>query len=319
MKKFIYIAIGLFATILITSCDDKREYDIPEFSTPQYTPTSEYITIADLKAWAEPKILARNAEDGQEGTTRETNAFGYLQNPADKNMLDKNGNRQILSFADAGLTGKHLRAIVIGNDESGNIYKQLYLQDETGSILVIINLTGVFAQFRVGQEVIIELDNLCIGKYYSAYQIGYPSLSKSIASNGKVNYGMNRLIPRYFYQNIHRNGKTDLEKVNKLCKTYTSLPASTESVRNTLVRFDNVSFDGGGIAQFAPMVGGQPTTGTVKMNVNGIKIDVRTSGYANFAGDIVPAGTGSITAILSQYFENLQITIRGREDLQFDK
>ena len=49
------------------------------------------------------------------------------------------------------------------------------------------------------------------------------------------------------------------------------------------------------------------------------KIDVRTSGYANFAADTIPSGTGSMTVILSQYFDNLQITIRGRNDLIFAK
>ena len=309
MKRYSYYIAGiLFATIL-SSCD-RRDYVVPGVEVPKYEAASDFISIASLKAQVESKILARNSSETN-------NNFGYLQNPANINVLDENGNRKIVSLAEAGITNKHLKAYVIGNDESGNIYKQVYLQDDTGGILLIVNLTGLFAQFRVGQEVIVELDDLCVGKYYGAYQIGAPILSKSVSSSGKVNYGMNRLTPRYFYENIFRNGLPDFTIINSLTKTYTSIPASTEAIRNTLVHFDNVSFDGGGSSRFAPMVDGVPTTGTVKLNINGVKIDVRTSGYANFAADTVPAGTGSITAILSQYFENLQITIRRRDDLQF--
>ena len=310
MKKYIYIAILLFVTTLC-ACDE-RVSDVPESVTPKYQPTSEAISIAELKTLVEPKILGRNSSDTN-------NNFGYLQKTENANVLDEDGNRKIISFAEAGISNKHLRATIVGNDESGNIYKQFYLQDETGGILVIINMTGVYALFRVGQEVIVELDNLSMGKYYGAFQIGCPVLSKSISSSGAVNYGMNRLTPRYFYGNIHRNNDPDSVKVESLRKTYTSIPVSTEPIRNTLVHFDNVSFERGGIAQFAPMVNGEPATGTVKLNVGATKIDVRTSGYANFAADTVPAGTGSVTAILSQYFETLQITIRGREDLHFNK
>jgi hypothetical protein len=310
MKRYSFYIAGLLLAVFMYACD-RRDYVVPELENPKYEAKSERITIADLKALTEPKIFGKNAGERD-------NSFGYLQNPANIDILDDNDNRAILSFAQAGIVSKHIKAYVIGNDESGNIYKQIYLQDETGGILVIVNLTGLFAQFPVGQEVIVELDNLCIGKYYGAYQIGTPQLSKSISSKGIVNYGMNRMNPRFFFDNIHRNGAPDITKVNSLMKTYTSIPASSESVRNTIVRLNNVSFDGGGTKQFAPMVDGVPTTGTAKLNVNGVKIDVRTSGYANFAGDTIPTGTGSITAILSQYFDNLQITLRKRSDLQFN-
>lgn len=308
-KLFVLVSIGLI--LLLAACD-KREYEVPTIEIPTYETTSEHITIANLKTLVEPKILGRNSSETN-------NNFGYLQNPTNANVLDENGNRNIVSLSEVGISNKHLKAYVIGNDESGNIYKQIYLQDETGAILIIVNLTGQFGQFPIGQEVIVELDNLCVGKYYGAYQIGAPTLSKSVSSSGKVNYGMNRLTSRLMFENIHRNGVADIEKVNSLCKTYTTLPASTESVRNTLVHLQNVSFDGGGTKQFAPMVSGKPTTGTAKLNVGSSKIDVRTSGYANFAADTIPGGTGSMTVILSQYFDNLQITIRGRNDLIFTK
>ena len=327
MKRYIIYTASLLFAAIAGSCD-MRSYDEPVVIASEYTPNSKRITIADLKALTEPMIKG--------STPSETNnSFGYLQNPALAGQyMDEFAHeaqvRKIASFAEVGITGKHLRATVVGNDESGNIYKQFYLQDETGGILVIVNLTGVFAQFRVGQEVIVELDDLSMGKYYQAYQIGAPVVSRTISYNKDacgnrttvkgINYGMNRMTSRFFYENIRRNGTPDLGRVNALRTTHTIIPASDETVRNTLVRFENVSFQASDVGkQFAPLLCGiNPETGTVKLKIGGTLIDVRTSGYANFAADTVPGGTGNVTAILSQYFETLQITLRGREDLQFN-
>ncbi|MDR0763843.1 MAG: DUF5689 domain-containing protein [Bacteroidales bacterium] len=302
MKKYLLLIVVLF--LALTSCD-KRNYDVPSsMPTSAYQTTSEIITIADLKEYAlqNPGMAASNSNAN----------FGYLQDPLGRQ--DENGNVQIIPFPDK----KALKGIIVGNDESGNIYKQMYLQDPTGAILLTVNLTGMFGSFQVGQEVIVELQGLCIGRYYGAFQVGSPVLTKSISSSGQINWNMSRMTPYDFYNHVFRNGDPDLSKV--IPNNLTSIPASVESIRNTLVHFDNVSFIGGGTRSFAPLdANGDPATGTVELNVGGARIEVRTSGYANFAGDTVPAGVCSVTAILSQYFENLQITLRTREDIVMQK
>ncbi|GHV35841.1 hypothetical protein FACS1894178_6260 [Bacteroidia bacterium] len=301
---------------MFVSCD-KRIEKVPGVSTPEYTPMSEIMTIAELKAKAETLV--------KKSTAAETNNnFGYLQNPAltgDDAITDQFKPEanvfKVASCEEVGITG-HIKGIVVGNDESGNIYKQFYLQDETGAILVIVNLTGMFTQFPVGQEVIVELDKLCIGKYYGAFQIGAPTVYRSVSAAGRVGYGMSRLTPNYFYSNIHRNGVPDFAKVEALMKTYTTIPASTENIRNTLVCFENATFGGYAGNQFAPNdAANTHPTGSIKLTVGGSQIDVRTSGYANFAGDIAPEGVGKVTCILGQYFEDLQVTLRGKGDLAF--
>jgi hypothetical protein len=317
IKSFLLITCYLSLITILTGCD-KRSEKIPEVLTPEYAPVSQHLTIAELKTRAEALVKKSTA-------TETNNNFGYLQNPAltgadaitDQFKPEANVFK-VASCEEVGIVG-HIKGIVVGNDESGNIYKQFYLQDETGAILVIVNLTGMFTQFPVGQEVIVELDNLCIGKYYGAFQIGVPTLYRSVsASSGKASYGMSRLTPNYFYSNIHRNGVPDLTKVATLMKTYSSIPASTESIRNTLVCFENASFGGYAGNQFAPNdAANTHPTGTIKLTVGASQIDVRTSGYANFAGDVAPEGVGKVTCILGQYFEILQVTLRGREGLDF--
>ena len=66
-----------------------------------------------------------------------------------------------------------LKAVVIGNDISGNIFKQLYVQDETGGINLGVDQNSVYTEYRVGQEVYINLKGLYMVKYGGQLQIGY--------------------------------------------------------------------------------------------------------------------------------------------------
>ena len=65
-------------------------------------------------------------------------------------------------------------AVVVGNDESGNIYKQLFVQDETGGICISVDINNMNTDYCVGQRVAIYLKGLYIGGYGELAQIGVP-------------------------------------------------------------------------------------------------------------------------------------------------
>ena len=50
----------------------------------------------------------------------------------------------------------HLDVYKRQDDESGNIYKQLVVGDETGAIIVGVNNSGLYAFCPVGQKVVIR-------------------------------------------------------------------------------------------------------------------------------------------------------------------
>ncbi len=315
MKKYLLLILIFIAVV---SCD-KRNYELPKIKAPVYETESEIITIAELKAYAlqNPGLNKVSNPDNYE--------FGYLQDLSGAKDETYPTQAKIIPFPDK----KAIRAIVVGDDESGNIYKQLYLQDETGGILLTVDMTGLFGTYSVGQEVIVELHGLCIGRYYGAFQIGSPIILRSASGN----YNMSRMKPYDFYKNVHANGVPDTNRLNALIRTVTDiLPtlgirpedaayADREPYYNTLVRLENVTFANGGKLVFAPpLPNGDPATTpvnrTLRMRDTTKTIDVRTSGYANFAGDTVPVGVCNITAIYSQYFGNFQITLRTREDIE---
>ncbi len=61
---------------------------------------------------------------------------------------------------------------VISDDHSGNIYRELYLQDETGVISVKIGLSSLYSDYKLGQTVYVKCSGLTIGQYNGMPQLG---------------------------------------------------------------------------------------------------------------------------------------------------
>ena len=95
----------------------------------------------------------------------------------------------------------YLRARVSADDRSGNIFKTIYLQDETGGISVLVDQSSVYSDYPAGQEVIVDLKGLCVSVYGDEQQLGHPA-----------GY-LYRTPYEKFKQHIHRNGWADESKV----------------------------------------------------------------------------------------------------------
>lgn len=61
---------------------------------------------------------------------------------------------------------------VISDDHSGNIYRELYIQDETGVISVKIGLSSLYSDYKLGQTVYVKCSGLTIGQYNGMPQLG---------------------------------------------------------------------------------------------------------------------------------------------------
>jgi len=58
-----------------------------------------------------------------------------------------------------------IRGEVTSSDESGNVYRELYLQDATGAIDFKIGRSSSYDDYKVGQILYIDCEDLCIGEY----------------------------------------------------------------------------------------------------------------------------------------------------------
>ncbi|GAB6011027.1 DUF6359 domain-containing protein [Viscerimonas tarda] len=207
-----------------------------------------------------------------------------------------------------------VKAYVTANDESGNLYKQLVIQDEpvdangqvidadVRGIILSIDKSGLNSGFKVGQIVYVQLKDLYIGKYGGVPQLGMPGEN-----------GIGRMSVDEFEAHVFKHGLPSLEKATPVLLD--NLKASkVDDNLSKLVTLENITFADGGKRVFAASTDGSAYD-ALAADMSGESITIRTSAYANFAGDTIPAGLVTITGIFSRYNNTWQFTLRSREDI----
>ena len=195
-----------------------------------------------------------------------------------------------------------IKGVIIGNDESGNIYKKLIIQDGTSGIEVNIDRTNMYTEYRLGQRVLIKCKGMYIGDYNGLIQIGY-----------KYNGGIGQLPSILVADHIFKDslpGKTPEPVTMSIPTTINSSNAAKVS---TLVKFENVQFVEAG-QEYCPQSVSSAINRTLKDD-NGKTIVVRNSKYASFASVLMPKGTGTVVGILSVFGGTPQLTLRDTSDI----
>ena len=205
---------------------------------------------------------------------------------------------------------------VTANDISGNIYKQIQLQDATGGITISIDRTNIYNDIRVGQEIVLSLK----GFYYGEYGTN-PQLGNAYSRNNDGNFTIGQMAWEFFRRNANFKGAANPDLVKPITLIIDSLK---DSHIGKLVTITNVSFEEGGKNVFAePRADGsiQTVDRTLVSAANPSQtLTARNSSAANFAAKTLPAGTGSVTGVLSVWQQSptsrrsLQITFRDSLD-----
>lgn len=215
-----------------------------------------------------------------------------------------------------------IKAVVTGNDVSGNIYNQVSVQDASGAIIVGINGSGLSGYLPVGQEILINLKGLYIGNYRKLPQIGGVNTK---LSDGSLGIGkIERAIWNEHFK-ILNPGEADASTVVPEEFDLTKLTDAAYMEANVckLMTLKKVKFaSANGTNVWAP---GDTNTSLELINAEtGKKISsnlvVRNSGYSKFANEVVPQGVFDITGILTRYYkkdkDTWQIVLRSTDDLK---
>lgn len=266
------------AATAFTGCDN--DFDYPPVVVPVATIEAN-TTIAEVKAayWSDDR------------------------NYADTILPKETGERVIIA-------GR-----VTNNCASGNIYKSLIIEDETAALAISLNEAGLSTYYKVGQEVVIDVTDLQIGKYNGLQQLGKAQVYQSGYEVTFMDYDV-------FTEHAQVNGLPDVAKLDTAVVTMDEVrqmtsPEELQKWQSRLVRFDNVEFQGAGSLTFSEA--GASTNRTL-VDENGNRMTVRNSNYASFAGNIMPTGRGSVVCILSYYGTDWQLLIRDLSDcIGFDE
>lgn len=192
---------------------------------------------------------------------------------------------------------------VISSDKDGNVYQHIYFRDESGAMDIRIYGYDLYESYPMGQDVRINVTGLLVGGYGKQMQIG-------VEYNGSVG-GMDK---DEFLVRAQRNGLPDISKAEPYTVTLEELDSYINNKADLidwqcqLVKIENVSFVGGGSLLWTDKPGETGSTNRELKDAQGKTITVRTSNKSTFAGEVLPAGTGSVIAILTSYNTTWQLT-----------
>ena len=178
-----------------------------------------------------------------------------------------------------------VRAVVTTDQTSGNFYKEAYIRDNTGAIK--LRFTGS-TSLSIGDSVRFQLKGGRLTEYNGMLSVDDldPDASNVILVN---NVTVNPMV--------------------------VSLDQVTGAMQSQLIQIDNVEFDAAEIGTTWADPINKYSVNHNLMDCNANTVLVRTSGYANFAGDVIPSGNGSLIGVVGVFGNDVQIFIRTPNEL----
>lgn len=181
-----------------------------------------------------------------------------------------------------------LYATVTMDENDGNIYKSVYMQDATGALNVrMLNGGGVYA----GDSVRISLNGCYLNQFGGVQQLDSVNADWNIV---KIE--------------VDRHWTPELVTIDQI----------TTVKESQLVRLENVQFVEWQLNDTYADKENLQNGDVILEDMNGNTIVVRSSGYASFADQQVAQGSGSINLIVSHFNGELQMLIRDYSEIDMN-
>lgn len=207
-----------------------------------------------------------------------------------------------------------IEGVVIGDDETGNIYSQIIVADETGAIVISVNKSGLYAFTPVGQKVVIDCNGLCIGGYGQQAQLGVP-YNGSIGRMPIYVWEQHvRLLgePKLYYEELKplviesAEALKQLDKKNApLLVTFKGVTIPNAESGKVYASEDDKPFDKATFVEH-----------DMKFVDGGACAPLHTSPYAHFADEKLPKGELNVTGILANFKGQWQLVVRTLDDVK---
>lgn len=197
-------------------------------------------------------------------------------------------------FPDTAGAVNSVYAVVTADEQNGNLYKNIYVQDQTGALcLRLLNSGGLYQ----GDSIRIFLPGTVLSPYAGLMQLDSVSADNNVVKQAT---GVN-VTP------------TPVGSITALTSQING------SLQGKLIVLNNVQFvDSTGNLTYADPVGQTTINRPIKDCSSSSTVDVRTSGYANFAGQHLPTGKGSFIGIASSFNGSPQLFIRNINEVQMN-
>jgi hypothetical protein len=200
-----------------------------------------------------------------------------------------------------------VKGMVVADDKSGNLYKTVVIDDGTAGISVRIDISNYNTDYPVGRQVYIKLQGLAMGPYAGLVQLG-GYIDSTSGSSPTVEAIPASLVVKYLVPGTWGNTVTPhVVTIPQLGNTY--------QWQSRLITVQNIQFQTSDTAEkWADNIALASVNRYLEDCYNN-ELIVRTSGYSNFAGQLTPSGSGSITGVFGVYNSDKQLTIRDLNDV----
>jgi len=209
-----------------------------------------------------------------------------------------------------------IEGYVISSDEGGNFYKKIYIQneDKTQALSVALDKSGIYTEFPIGAKVQLRLKGLTTQLNNAITEVGYKIYKNEKSGRESVGSMAEAIYKTHLYD---MGGER--KPLASLAKEVTSI----ETVKNDahvgqLITLKGVHFPNEVVGKTMydknKDLGG--ATNYKLTDANGKTIDFRTSSYAKFKDEKVPAGTLDVTGVLSKFNTSWQFMVSNYADIK---
>ena len=327
MKKILYIALVALCAACTPPALDESKLFLTNEQADELIAQGEYLTL-------------------EEFTARYMTEEGNYCLPELYRQRSKAGNYYLFSIDTIPVsdTPIYIRGRVTTDDYAGNFYKTLCIQqvfvngnDTTQQALRLsVDAGSIGGLYQLGQEILIRVDGLAIGRYANQIQLCLPSYNNNIYANKaeeKVGWASGRIPIAIFKARTQCIGMPDKEKlyyetlnITDFTSIKSNLLLEARKWDAKLIRIENVHFTGQYENNGTPTdcSSGDPETDknanvfaptTENLNYPQSRVIkdaqdnwtlVSTSEYAKYAHFYLPAKNywGDVVGILGFYYDN---------------
>ena len=206
-----------------------------------------------------------------------------------------------------------IRGIVNADDKSGNLFKSIVIQDETGGILIRMEGSSLYTTYPIGQEVFIKCNGLYLGDYNKLIQLGGGADMTVTPANLLT-------IPSAIFNQYIVKGAAANVLVPKNVTIDQLSTNMQDTLQNVLIKLNNYEFAAADTGKtYANATTNPPGSANfILKDCSSNAVTLRNSGYADFAAIGVPNGNGSIVSVYTVFGNTKQLTIRDTSDLNFN-
>ena len=223
---------------------------------------------------------------------------------------------------------------VISSDQAGNVYKSVYIYDESSKSAIELKLmVSNYVYFHVGQTLFVKTKGLAIGSYRYMLSVGGMPTAEDI-SKGYANRNLENTL--FVDQHVFKGELGSLTEDDILVINENNYKTElNDDALGRLVRFEGLTYkegtyDGDKTPTYAYSYGGNRYYGSSwfaydNATSTGGNYILRVSGYSNFALQPLPAdgAKGNITAIYTKYssksggYIKYQLLVNSMNDIDF--